>query len=278
MAKKANDGVFINQTAIDQAVNFIRENNIVLLLTDPFVRTHECEENDNMQMDKVAWCYARIATKAGCAIGAVHHTSKQGSRENPGEMNAARGASALVNAARIAHTINTMTDAEAKKFAVSQERRRWYFRFDNAKANMQPPAERADWFERKSIILPNSDSVGTIERVNLREIKKEKENEAEAAERRDIADCLYEIMQPGDGWPIDHTALMISKDPKFSHLFEGHSAKYVHEKLLNWLNKYAPIRIRSKEFVIDHDPKRRPKYLLKCLEFDENAALEEALK
>lgn len=277
IAKKGQDGIVINQTALDNACQFIRENNIVLMLVDPFIRSHECEENDNMQMDKIASLFSRLAVKGRCAVGAIHHTGKAGANMAPGEMNAARGASALLSAARIAHTVSTMTVKEAQKFGVASERRRWYFRFDNAKANMQPPAERADWFERKSIILPNSDSVGVIERINMREIKKERESESEKAERRDLGDCLYELMSPDNEWPVDHVALMITKDEKFAHLFAGHSQKYVHQKLLNLLNKYAPIRIRDREFSIDYDPQRRPKYLLKCFQFDMKELLEDAL-
>jgi len=35
---------------------------------------------------------------------------------------------------------------------------------DDAKANMQPPAENAVWFERKSVELPNGEQVGTLGR------------------------------------------------------------------------------------------------------------------
>lgn len=278
VAKKGQDGIVINQTAVDNAIQFIRDNGIVLVLVDPFVRSHECEENDNMQMDKVAWIYSRIAVRAGCAIGAIHHASKAGSALGPGDMNSARGASALVNASRIAHTIGTMTEKEAKKFAVPNERRRWYFRFDNAKANMQPPAERADWFERKSVILPNSDSVGVIERVNMKEIKKEKETEQESAEVTDLADCLYELMKPGDQFAVEDTLTLILSSAKYKHLFSGYNARYSRDKLLNLLNKTGSVRNKGKEFSIHFNPDRRPKYLICCTEFDMNAALSEALK
>lgn len=278
VAKKGQDGIVINQTAVDNAIEFIRSNGIVLMLVDPFVRSHECEENDNMQMDKVAWIFSRIAVKAGCAIGAIHHASKAGSSLGPGDMNSARGASALVNASRIAHTITTMTPKEAQKFAVAHERRGWYFRFDNAKANMQPPAERADWFERKSVILSNGDSVGVIERVNMKEIKKEKETEQESAEVTDLSDCLYELMKPGDQFAIEDTLNLVLSSAKYKHLFAGYNARYSRDKLMNLLNKTGSVRNKGKEFTMHFNPDRRPKYLICCTEFDVQAALVEALK
>jgi hypothetical protein len=235
-------------------------------------------ENDNMQMDKVAWCFQRIAMRTGCAIGLVHHTSKAGSREQPGDMNSGRGATALVYASRIAHTISTMTDKEANKFGVSIERRRWYFRFDNAKANMQPPADRADWFERKSVILPNEDSVGTVERVNMKDIQKEKSKDQAKAELSDLAGCLYELLKPGDSYPTDDVVTLIIASPKYSHLFEGYNLKYCREKLIQILNREDFITFKNKRFYADYDPCRRPKYVVNCEEYDVNKALENALE
>lgn len=278
LAKKDQSGVIINQGLIDKTVETIKQKGIKLLIADPFVRTHECEENDNMQMDKVVWCFQRIAMRTGCAVGLVHHASKAGSKAEPGDANIARGATALINAARIAHTISTMSAKEAKRFGIAPERRGWYLRMDNAKANMQPPAERADWFERLNIVLPNSDGVGTLQRVSMTDIRKEKEKEAEKAERSDLAVCFYEVMQPGDRYPLNDALSLILGNVKFKHLFEGYNTTYARQKLIDFFTKEGYVEIYGRRFECDYDPKRRPKYQVICSELTPEETLEGALK
>ena len=198
IAKTDKDGVVINKDLIDETVQFIRDNNIVLMLADPFVRTHECSENDNMQIDKVVWCFQRIAMRTGCAIGLVHHTSKAGSRpqgsDDTIDMYSSRGATALVNAARICHVLQNMTKAEAKKFRIREEKRRWFVRFDNAKANLQAPAEFAVWFEKHTVELFNGDSVGTVEKVNLIDSQSKRVEATRANERAALGAVLDDFM------------------------------------------------------------------------------------
>jgi hypothetical protein len=51
----------------------------------------------------------------------------------------ARGASALIAAARSARVLNTMSDSEARKAGV--ENRRAFIRIENGKANLAPPSD-----------------------------------------------------------------------------------------------------------------------------------------
>jgi hypothetical protein len=69
-----------------------------------------------------------------------------------------RGAVALLAAARFARVLNTMSEDEAAKAGV--ENRRWFYRVDSGKANLTPPAEKAEWFRFVSVDLPNGDNVG----------------------------------------------------------------------------------------------------------------------
>ncbi len=168
LAKLApHEGVVINDSAINTVIEYIRQHNIKVFIADPFVRTHAVNENDNMQIDKVLWAFQKIATATGCAVGLVHHTSQAASNLRPDDPNAARGATALINAARIAHNMSVLSERDAPKFGVKEKERKWFVRLDNAKANLQPPAESAVWFRRGSVILPNGDSVGTLGRISL---------------------------------------------------------------------------------------------------------------
>lgn len=140
----------------------VKETNAVVVLIDPFIRTHSVEENDNSAIDTVVQCFSKIAMENHCAVSLVHHTNKQSSQTGAGDMNSARGASALASACRIASTLTTMTTKEADIFGLKPSEAPWYIRIDNAKGNMSAPATAVNWVRKESVTLPNGDSVGTL--------------------------------------------------------------------------------------------------------------------
>jgi RecA-family ATPase len=119
-------------------VQTILEKGIDVLIIDPLVSSHYVSENDNMAMDAVIKAFSSIAGQTGCAIEIVHHVRK-GSAGQAGEMTAddARGASAVVGAARSVRQIQKMTEEEASAAGVKE---RWrHFRTVDAKSR---PASR----------------------------------------------------------------------------------------------------------------------------------------
>jgi hypothetical protein len=155
---------------VDAVIAEIKRNDIKVMSIDPFVKSHHVEENDNKQIDAVLDQYARIANETGCAIELAHHVRKPatGQAQAAGDINQARGASAISGAVRSARTIAVMSDKEAEAMGIPQLKRNWYIRVDDAKGNMSPPAEKARWLQRESIILDNGDefepgdSVGVV--------------------------------------------------------------------------------------------------------------------
>jgi hypothetical protein len=82
-----------------------------------------------------------------------------------------RGAGSLKDAGRTVRVMNQMSEDEAAAAQVKPKDRKRYFRVDDdAKSNMQAPAESADWFKLISVPLyndpdvPNApgDSVGVV--------------------------------------------------------------------------------------------------------------------
>ncbi len=202
VAKVNKDGVEINQGAIEGAIEFIRDNNIILMVIDPFVRVHQCNENNNNEIDKVVECFQTIARRTGVAICLVHHTSKGGALSNSQtsdpDMYSARGATALINAARIAHVLTPMNEKESMTFNIPNSRRRFYFRVDNAKSNLQAPSEHADWYEKVSVVLDNGDYVGALKCANLLETAVEDEKTVEISDKRRVATYLDTILTVSD--------------------------------------------------------------------------------
>ncbi|HEY1474030.1 MAG TPA: AAA family ATPase [Pseudolabrys sp.] len=153
IAEDINRTTRVAKPVIEAVVATLIENQIDALIVDPFVSCHSVPENDNMAIDRVAKAWAHIAEVANCSIMLAHHTRKTGGVNVTTED--ARGASALRDAVRTARTLNVMSDHEADNAEIPESERRSYFRSDIGKANLAPPAERADWFRLVSVDLEN---------------------------------------------------------------------------------------------------------------------------
>jgi hypothetical protein len=137
---------------------FGSEQDVVII--DPFVACHAVSENDNTAIDLVVKQWAKIAVLEDISIEIVHHVRKPATG-GPTETGVAdaRGASALVNAARSVRVLNPMSEAEAQQAGV--ENRRMYFRSNDGKANYGP-LEGAAWYQLTPVDLANGDNVTTV--------------------------------------------------------------------------------------------------------------------
>jgi hypothetical protein len=132
-----------------------------VVIVDPFVASHAVSENDNTAIDLVVKQWSKIAALEDISIEIVHHVRKppMGGQVESG-VSDARGASALVNAARSVRVLNAMSETEAHQAGV--ENRREYFRVNDGKANYAPLAE-SSWFRLVPVDLANGDNVATVE-------------------------------------------------------------------------------------------------------------------
>lgn len=167
IAKRDSESDF--KTLIDchknDLIDFCKKHNVKAVFVDPFLETHEANENDNREISEVAKMYREVAQKADCAVCIIHHTRKPSnasSSGHAGDMDSARGASSLVSAARIVSTLYNMSDKDADTYGVSDEDRKLYVRFDDAKANLALMSDEPKWYRRESVILSNGDSVGVL--------------------------------------------------------------------------------------------------------------------
>lgn len=158
IAECVNGKTRIIAPVAEQIVEEIMKNQIDVLIIDPFVSSHGVPENDNGAIDQVAKEWGRIAQSAYCAIELVHHLRKMGDQEATAE--SARGAVALVSAARSVRVLNRMTQKQAQ--AAGEESHRGFFSVIDDKNNLAPPAEKAEWFKLESVTLANDDKVGVV--------------------------------------------------------------------------------------------------------------------
>lgn len=157
IAEETPNGARIATPVVDEIIRELTERQIDVLILDPFVSSHAVSENDNRAMDMVAKQWARIADICDCSINLVHHVRKQNGAEATAD--SARGAKALVDAARSVLVYNRMTSDEAAAANIPPEQSPFFFRTTNDKANLSP-AEKADWHRINNVDLDNGDKVG----------------------------------------------------------------------------------------------------------------------
>ena len=179
IARKKHDDIKpVDKSAITE---FIKTHNIVLMVVDPFLETHEVNENDNREINQVGRMYREIANETECAILIVHHTRKIQAGDNAGHVgnpDSGRGASALTGVARIMFTLYSMSPKDAKEYGVNAKDRHKFVRLDDAKANMSLIGDKAKWFKKVSVKLSNGDSIGVLDPVASMEPVGQKEKDA----------------------------------------------------------------------------------------------------
>lgn len=158
-ATQSREGVTINLPEVEGLAAEIMEQGIDVLIVDPFVSSHQVNENDNGAIDRVAKEWGRLAERCNCAIELVHHTRKLGGEEASSE--SSRGAVALLGAARSARVLNAMSEAQKADAGVSSDSNP-YFSVTRDKANLAPPGKRV-WRRMVSVDLGNGDNVGVAE-------------------------------------------------------------------------------------------------------------------
>lgn len=142
----------------------INEGKFDVVIIDPFAESFEGDENSNSELKWAAVLWREIARSTNCAVLLVHHTRKYATG-GAGDMDAARGAGALVGVARVVSTVFTMTEQEAQTFSLDAEQRHEYLRFDDAKANLSLVTFKARWFRKRTCTLPNGDDEHPADQV-----------------------------------------------------------------------------------------------------------------
>lgn len=163
-----NKKTVVATPVVDALRRYIMDNDIQVLIVDPFAETFEGDENSNSE---VKWAMKiwrdQIARPTGCAVYLVHHTTK-GAAGKAGDADIVRGGGAIVNSTRISSTLMPMTSEEAEAVGINSADRHLYVRFDDAKANQSLKSGHARWFEKISVQLSNgsedapADEVGAL--------------------------------------------------------------------------------------------------------------------
>jgi RecA-family ATPase len=133
-----------------------------IVIIDTFRRLHDENENDNAIMSQVLKTLENVCNETGTTILLLHHQNKNSILEKNTEQTAMRGASALVDNARLLINMTTITSEEAKKLKIQEERRKQYVKVSFAKVNYS--AIPSDFYLVKELN-------GTLDKCNCEEVK-----------------------------------------------------------------------------------------------------------
>ena len=157
LAMETRDGLVENTPLANAMRDKIIENEIGLVISDPFISMHAVNENSNPSIQAVVAMVRKITRETGCAFGMIHHIRKTGGEE--ATIDSVRGAGALIGAARSARVLNKVSKEDAAELGVNEIDAIGLFRVDEGKGNLRP-LESAVYRRMKSVKLDNGENIG----------------------------------------------------------------------------------------------------------------------
>jgi RecA-family ATPase len=157
--------VTINDKLVAQMHEQIEANTVDVVVLDPLVRMHRAGESNPVAMGAVIDVFWEIAAYNDCGLEVVHHVRKS----TPGQTDVVhvaedlRGAGSISDLVRSVRMLNVMDSKDCIRLCIPEHERRRYIRVSNEKGNYIPP-EKASWLRLVSVLLPNGDDVGVVER------------------------------------------------------------------------------------------------------------------
>jgi hypothetical protein len=151
-------GMISPTAAMSRLRRLIVDRQPAMLIADPLAELHNTEENDNTAVRSIIAAFRAVAVEFNIAVILVHHTRK--GEVHPGDPDSARGASAIIGAARIVKTLVGMSEQDADALGMSADRksRSAYVRLDDAKQNYAGIGD-AIWYEKALYRLDNNEVV-----------------------------------------------------------------------------------------------------------------------
>ncbi len=198
IAKTMQDGTVIRLPDVEACIAHIKKHGITTFMVDPFIETHECDENSNQEIKRVAQMFRDIARQGNCTVLLIHHTAKppQGSSDgHAGNMNTARGASALIGVSRVILTLYGMSKKDAEMYGIPENERHKWARLDDAKANLSLASPEAMWYLRVGVEIANKDEVGVLEYVRLQDRLDQLSSEQNDFHRTIMAALLAQVQE-----------------------------------------------------------------------------------
>lgn len=153
-------GLVVPTAAMAQLEALIVSRGASVLVVDPLAELHNADENDNTVMRVIVATFRSLAQRLTIAVLVIHH-DRMGSA-TPGDMDRARGASALAAAARVMLTLTAMSTEEAEVFGIDPAERRRHVRLDSATSSYAA-SFAAEWWRLEVVQLDNGEAVAAAQ-------------------------------------------------------------------------------------------------------------------
>lgn len=164
-----NDPPTINMAHVKSLVEAASAPDVGLIAAGPFVSLHTANEDDNVAMSYVMEVLHAVVEAADVAGLIDHHISKSsGNVSRAGDAYAARGAGAIVYAARMSFTLWSPTKDECADVGIPADKRFEFVRLDDAKMNFSLQAGRPNWMHKRGVRTPAGDDVGVLVPYDMR--------------------------------------------------------------------------------------------------------------
>lgn len=155
VTKSNNRGAVVHTTLFHgQLIEELKELGVDMVVLDPLIRMHAGLDENSAEMQELHNAAHEIATRCNCAVVLVSHTNKV-SRGSVEDQNAARGTSAMVDAARVVLVMANVTPSEAKEILPESEQHRCanYCRLGDPKQSYAGNSA-VRYFKKRSVKLP----------------------------------------------------------------------------------------------------------------------------
>ena len=159
-----------NDVLITQLTQLAMDNGVGLIILDPLVDLHQCDEGDSAQMNTVMRAVQTIAMKASASVLIMHHTTKAGTERQEariGNMDIFRGASGIVYKCRAAFTLMDASSQDAEDYGLQDHERHMWARMDDAKMNLTLKGDATTWFRKIGVKIMSGDIVGVLKTEEL---------------------------------------------------------------------------------------------------------------
>ena len=165
LAAEGRDGLITNDALLEHMTKKIKENNIGVVILDPFVSAHLVNENNNGSIQAVVAMLRKLARDTNTSIMLVHHIRKTNGED--ATVDSIRGAGSLIGAARAARVINRITPEDAMALGVDEQQAKGIMRIDDGKANLAPPSDKAVYRQMISVEIANGEHIGVAVEFKL---------------------------------------------------------------------------------------------------------------
>lgn len=163
-------GASANQVLVDALVDIAKDPDIKLIILDPLVDLHTCDEGDSSQMNVVMATLQEIAKRTLTSVLLMHHATKAGSERQEqriGNMDIFRGSSAIVYKSRVAFTLMDASQQDAEDYGMQDSERHTWTRLDDAKMNLTLRDSKPLWFRKVGVRIVSGDVVGVLHHQEL---------------------------------------------------------------------------------------------------------------